>query len=197
MSKPDWSELERAWKSSPVEAAPALEVIKRQQRRRFGRRLYLLSEIVIAIASTLLALWVMTIQRPLMPELGAFLLVFTAAICGLSLWARSVPKPRADDSVGTALALAIRRAMISVRIGLSIVWGVCGTMVLTAGFWLYLLSIPDFPLPPARTLAMAFCIWSLYCAGLLGAGFQYYRARCSDLARLRAFETALHADAIL
>lgn len=194
MSEKDWADLERAWKTIPVEGAQALGVIKAQRRRDGLRRLYDITEIVIAVIAVPFSIWLMTIDRPLMLETGILCLVFTVAICGLSIWARAVPKPRADDAVATALAVAVRRARVGVRMGLATIWGVCVGLLLYSLYAFYLTLTPGIPNVPARAFGIVFGIENAWLAFVLAIALLYHRSRARELARLEALEAALRQD---
>jgi hypothetical protein len=96
MSTNDWTELTRLWQSDMPAAAPALEVIARQQRRAWAWRLTWISEVVCTILGVAASVWIMTLSAPFGVVTGVGALALTLFAAGGYLWARSLPRAPAD-----------------------------------------------------------------------------------------------------
>src|SRR5688572_944928 len=97
MNTNDWTELARLWQSDVPAAAPAFEVISRQQRRAWAWRLTWISEVVVTILGVAASVFAMTSRPPYGPIIGAGTLALTLFAAGASLWARSLRRPPAAD----------------------------------------------------------------------------------------------------
>src|SRR5262245_44342107 len=116
MSTNDWTELARLWQSDVPAAAPALEVVAKQQRRAWAWRPIALFEVVIVVLSVAASVWIMMSDKPNALILGVGTLALVLVAGGGSLWARSLRRaPAADVSVLASLDAALHRARVSVR----------------------------------------------------------------------------------
>ena len=97
MSTNDWTELTRLWQSDVPAAAPALEVIAKQQRRAWAWTLTWITEVVCTIVGVVVSVWAMIAAKQHGLIIGAGALALTLFAAGASLWARSLRRPPAAD----------------------------------------------------------------------------------------------------
>ena len=194
MSTNDWTELTRLWQSDVPAAAPALEVIAKQQRRAWAWRSTAIVDVVATILGVAASVWIMMSGKPNGLILGAGMLALTLVAGGGSLWARSLRRaPAADVSVLASLDAALHRARVSVRYWFSTFW-------VNVAYFLFiamLVLITAFGQPPASLPKMLVviagaAIWGAICQGL---AVVYYQARLRELARLEELKRALDESA--
>ena len=194
MSTNDWTELTRLWQSDVPAAAPALEVIAKQQRRAWVWRPFAIFEVVVTIVGVAASVWIMMSDKPNGLILGTGMLALTLIAGGGSLWARSLRRaPAADVSVLASLDAALHRARVSVRYWFSTFW-------VNVAYFLFiamLVLITAFGQPPASLPKMLVviagaAIWGAICQGL---AVVYYQARLRELARLEELKRALDESA--
>jgi len=146
MSTNDWAELTRLWQSDVPAAAPALEVIARQQKQAWAWRLTAIVDVVVTIFGVAASLWIMMSGKPNGLILGVGTLALTLVAGGGSLWARSLRRaPAADVSVLASLDAALHRARVSVRYWFA-------TFPVNVGYFLFLAMlafVTAFGDPPA------------------------------------------------
>jgi hypothetical protein len=123
---------------------------------------------------------------------GAAAIAFTLGAAGLSYWARQVRAVPADDPVNQALALAIRRARIGVRLAVAMMWGVCGGLLFTALVTLVRAYGPPASGEAIHSIAMVIGFTQLWLALCLAGAILYRRKREADLARLEALAASLN-----
>ena len=82
MSTNDWTELKRLWQSDVPAAAPALEVIAKQQRRAWVWRPFAIFEVVVTIVGVAASVWIMTSDKPNGLILGVGTLALTLVAGG-------------------------------------------------------------------------------------------------------------------
>ena len=195
MSTNDWTELKRLWQSDVPAAAPALEVIAKQQRRAWAWRSTAIVDVVATILGVAASVWIMMSGKPNGLILGAGMLALTLVAGGGSLWARSLRRaPAADVSVLASLDAALHRARVSVRYWFSTFW-------VNVAYFLFiamLVLITAFGQPPASLPKMLVviagaAIWGAICQGL---AVVYYQARLRELARLEDLKRALDDEAV-
>ena len=194
MSTNDWAELTRLWQSDVPAAAPALEVIAKQQRRAWAWRPVAIFEVVVTILGAAASVWIMMSDKPNGLILGVGTLALVLVAGGGSLWARSLRRaPAADVSVLASLDAALHRARVSVRYWFSTFW-------VNVAYFLFiamLVLITAFGQPPASLPKMLVviagaAIWGAICQGL---AVVYYQARLRELARLEELKRALDENA--
>jgi hypothetical protein len=117
--------------------------------------------------------------------------VFVLIAAGLSWWARSVARVRLDDPVAQAVAMAVRRARIGVRLGLSAQWAVCLGLLFTALVAFGKSLGGDIDTGAAHIGYMAVAITQLWLAACLAGTIVYHGRRTADLARLEALAASL------
>jgi hypothetical protein len=195
MSTNDWTELARLWQSDVPAAAPALEVIAKQQRRAWAWRLTAIVEVVVTILGVAASLWIMTSDKPNALILGPGTLALTLVAAGGSLWARSLRRsPAADISVLASLDAALHRARVSVRHWFSTFW-------VNVPYFLFIAMLAfvtafgersTVGLPKMFVVLGAAAIWGAICQGI---AVVYYQARLRELARLEELKRALVENA--
>jgi hypothetical protein len=191
MNTPDWTELSRLWQSEMPAAAPALEVIAKQQRRAWAWRLTWIVEVVVTLMGVAFSVWAMVSSKPYGLIMGAGALAFTAFAAGASLWARSLRRPVADDSVLASLDAALHRARVSVRWGLASFW-----IMVPFLLWLALMAFAWAAGGEPRPGALPRMLVALGVSALWGAACQsfalvYYQRRLRELAQLEDLKRAL------
>jgi hypothetical protein len=191
MNTNDWTELTRLWQSDVPAAAPALEVIARQQRRAWAWRLTWISEVVITILGAAAAVWAMTTDKPHGLIIGTGTLALTLFAAGASLWARSLRRPpAADASVAASLDAALHRARVSVRWGFASFW-IMVPFLLFMAMLAFVMAFgehqPD-ALPRMLVVLGVAAIWGAVCQVI---AIVYYQARVPELARLEELKRAL------
>jgi hypothetical protein len=191
MSTPEWEDLQRLWQSGMPAAAPALEVIAKQQRRRWAWQLVLASEILITIAGTAMGFWALTWDVPMALFLGVGTLAFTWFAAGASWWARSPRRRAPEHSVLGALDDALHRARVSVRWGLASFWIMVAFLLLVAA-WAFYIAVPE-EIPPAaaRKMLVVIGVWCVYGAVGQAVAVIYYLRRARELTRLEELERGL------
>jgi len=193
MTAPDWKDLERLWQSH-TEAAPAVDVIRRQARRKWLSTLVLGSEVLITVASVAFGVWFMMFGTTNAVITGAGLVVFTLFAAGASLWARRLPPVVAEDNVTAALAGALRRARVSARWGFATFWIVAASLVFYALIAFMWASGSDFAPAVLRRMLVIVGVWMLWSALAQSIAIYYYLNRTRELERLEEMARALKAD---
>lgn len=195
MSTPEWKDLERLWQSDLPAAAPALDVIARQQKRRWAWHLTAASEVLITIVGAAVSVWVMTLDVRHAPLFGGASLGLTAFAAGASLWARAVRRPgEPERSLLASLDDALHRARVSVRWGLASFWVMVAFMlfIATLGFaWAW---EGDHPPDDEQGLFVVIAMCAVWGAFWQAFAIVYYERRTRELARLEELRRALGED---
>jgi hypothetical protein len=195
MSTNDWTELTRLWQSDVPAAAPALEVIAKQQRRAWAWRPVAIFEVVVTILGVAASVWIMMSDKPNGLILGVGTLALVLVAGGGSLWARSLRRaPAAEVSVLASLDAALHRARVSVRYWFSTFW-------VNVGYFLFIAMLvlvtafghPPASLPKMLVVIAGAAIWGAFCQGL---AVVYYQARLRELGRLEDLKRALDDGAL-
>lgn len=197
MSTNDWAELTRLWQSDVPAAAPALEVIARQQKRAWAWRLTWISEVVCTIFGVAAAIWIMTVSPPFGVATGVGALALTLFAAGGSLWARSLPRPPAEESVLASLDAALHRARVSVRWGLASFW-IMVAFLLYVAMMSFIWASGGGAYPPGaeRRLLIVVGVWAVWGALCQAFVVVYYQRRIHELARLEDLKRALDDGAL-
>jgi hypothetical protein len=191
MSTNDWTELERLWQSDVPAAAPALEVIAKQQRRAWAWQLTWISEVVCTILGVAASFWIMTLSAPWGVVTGAGTLALTLFAAGGSLWARSLPRAPVEESVLAALDAALHRARVSVRWGLASFWIMVAFLLYVAMMaFVWAAGSADEP-GAGRRLLIVVGVWAVWGALCQAFAVVYYQRRIHELARLEELKRAL------
>jgi hypothetical protein len=184
----DWNELERLWRSLPPKAAPAAEELQRLRRWRWGSLALIVGDGVMTIVGLIAGAWLLTRGGHFAVLLGMATIAMVVVAAGLSWWARSIHQVRLDDPVAQAVAVAVRRARIGVRLAVATQWAVCMGLAFTA--FVTLVRALD-----ARTDTgvgfMAVAVTQIWMAVCLAGAILYHRKRTADLARLEALADSL------
>ena len=191
MSTNDWTELTRLWQSDVPAAAPALEVIARQQKRAWAWRLTWISEVVCTILGVAASIWIMTVSPPFGVATGVGALALTLFAAGGSLWARSLPRPPAEESVLASLDAALHRARVSVRWGLASFWIMVAFLLYVAMMAFVWASGGAAPPGAARRLLVVVGVWAVWGALCQAFVVVYYQRRIHELARLEDLKRTL------
>jgi hypothetical protein len=194
MSTNEWTELTRLWQSDVPAAAPALEVIARQQKRAWAWRLTWIAEVVVTILGVAISLLTLASGNPYGLIIGAGTLALTLFAAGASLWARSLRRAAAADvSVLASLDTALHRARVSVRWGLASFW-IMVPYLLFMSMLAFVAAGGERPQGVTRMLiALGFCgIWGALCQLI---AILYYQRRLPELARLEELKRALDDQA--
>jgi hypothetical protein len=191
MNANDWTELTRLWQGDVPAAAPALEVIARQQRRAWAWRLTWILEVVITILGVAVSLTTMASSKPHGLIVGAGTLVLVLFAAGASLWARSLRRPpAAEDSVLASLDTALHRARVSVRWGWVSFWIMVPYQLFVA-MMAFIWAAADHPpeaLPRIFIVLGIAALWGAICQVI---AIVYYQLRVPELERLEELKRAL------
>jgi hypothetical protein len=187
----DWNDLERLWQSLPPQAAPAADELRRLHRWRWASYALIGGDILMTLIGSAVGVWLLTRANAFMVLLGVATIVIVIVSAALSWWARSITQVRVDDPVAQALAVAVRRARIGVRLAVATQWAICMGLLFTA------LVTFGRSFGTAHTVAatnmgfMAVALTQIWMAGALAATILYHRKRTADLARLEALQASL------
>jgi hypothetical protein len=193
MNSPDWKDLERIWQSSAA-AAPALEIIAKQHRRRWMARFVLYCEIVIVIATVPLSIWIMMSGRPFGPIAGGGTLLLTILTAALSFGARLPRRAAPDDSVASALDAAIHRSRVDVRWYFAGYWVVAACLAFYAVMAFLWAAAPDLSVEKLRGLLVVLGAAMVWMAAWQLMGNVYYLKRARELARLEEIKRSLAGE---
>lgn len=188
MKDDDWNDLQRLWQSLPPQAEPVVAELERLRRRRGWSTAGIAIETLIALGGLGMAIWLLTQGGAFFVVAGVAMMVFVAAVCALSAWARMAPRPNPADEVARAVAMARRHALLGVRFAAATVWAIVAALVFSAVMSLgrgLLTTDPQlagFIVLGAVQLALA--VW-------LACAFWYYGARTAALAKLDAIAAEL------
>lgn len=182
MTTAEWNDLERLWQSLPAQAAPVVEELKRQQKWRWFSNVVVSSEIAIGVAGAAAGVWMLT--RGDLPSvvIGVATLVFVAIVSAASIWARSIGRARAEDSVMLAVETAVRHARLGVRLAVATLWSVCASLVFLAVV-AFVINVEADPGKQGSGY-VAIGIALIWLAVWFGGTIFYLRKRTADLARL-------------
>lgn len=189
MTTAEWNDLERLWQSLPAQAAPVVEELKRQQKWRWFSNVVVSSEIAIGVAGAAAGVWMLT--RGDLPSvvIGVATLAFVAIVLAASIWARSIGRARAEDSVMLAVETAVRHARLGVRLAVATLWSVCASLVFLAVV-AFVINVEADPGKQGSGY-VAIGIALIWLAGWFGGTIFYLRKRTADLARLQALKASL------
>ena len=196
MKHHDWNELQKLWTSLPEHAEPVGRELERIRKFRPWWIVSSVVEILIAAAGIAFGGWLLARGDALELAVGAATILYTVAICWLSLRARRVARVRLDDPVTQAVADAVRNARLSVRLAAATIFAMSCAMAFTAVIAITVgLLAPPPPPPPAAAGAGYVVIGAanLILAAWLLFAFLYYRRRSADLARLEAVAASLES----
>jgi hypothetical protein len=191
MSDQDWRDLEKLWQALPAKAAPAADELRRLQKWRWASIALIAGEATLSLVGLAGSIWLLTRGDAFALVLGVATIGLLFVAAGLSIWARSIAPARLDDPVAQALALAVRRARVGVRLALATQWAVCGGMVFTAIATLTPGFIGTLGHEDAYVGSLAIGITQLWLALSLAGALIYHRKRAADLARLEALAASL------
>ena len=194
MSTPEWKDLERLWQSGGPAVAPALDVIAKQERRRWARRLLLWSEIAITIAGTAVGFWALTWGMPQALFFAGGTLALTWFAAGASWWARSLRRPAPEQSVLGSLDGALHLARVGVRYGLATFWVMVPFLLFLGAVALYAALLKDLPAEKMRAFLAVVGAYCLYGAVCQVIAIVYYVRRARELARLEDLEQSLREN---
>jgi hypothetical protein len=199
MSTNEWTELTRLWQSDVPAAAPALEVIAKQQRRAWVWRLTWIAEVVVTILGVAISLLAMASSKPYGLIIGAGTLALTLFAAGASLWARSLRRAAAataDVSVLASLDAALHRARVSVRWGLASFWIMVVFLLYVAMMsFIWASGVGANPPGVERRLLIVVGVWAVWGAICQAFAVVYYQRRIHELARLEELKRALDESA--
>ena len=187
----DWNDLERLWQSLPPKAAPAAEELRRLHRWRWASLALIAGDVVMTLIGLAAGIWLLTRSNAFTILLGVATIVMVVAAAGLSWWARRIHQVRLDDPVAQAVAVAVQRAQVGVRLAVATQWAICMGLLFTAlvTFGRSYGSVAD-----AATINMGFmavALTQLWMAVALAGTILYHRKRTADLARLEALAASL------
>lgn len=135
--------------------------------------------------------WLLSLQSTFAVLMGVATVVLVLIAAGLSWWARSIAQVRLDDPVAHAVALAVRRARIGVRLALATQWAVCFGLLFTALVTFGKSAGGDIDSDSAHLGFMAVALTQVWMAVCLAGTIVYQRKRSADLARLEALAASL------
>lgn len=191
MNTNEWTELTRLWQSDVPAAAPALEVIARQQRRAWVWRLTWVLEILITIMGVAVSLLAMISSVPYGLIAGGGVLAVTLFAAGASLWARSLRRPPAAEvSVLASLDAALHRARVSVRWGWASFW-IMVPFLLFVAMMAFVWAGGDHPAGAAPRQFIVLGVYAVWGAVCQVVAIVYYPRRVRELVRLEELKRAL------
>jgi hypothetical protein len=188
MNESEWNDLQRLWKSSPPQPQPIIEELERLRRQRRWFAAEIVTGVVMSVAGLTAGIAMIVRGGTFLIVGGSTTLLFVAAVCALSLWARSLPKAHPDDAVGHAVAVARRSALAGVRYAASMIWAGIVGVVFTAA-----MALARGLLTAEAQLGGYVAIGSvlLMLAAWLAFAFRYYQERSAALVRLEAIADEL------
>jgi hypothetical protein len=188
MNDSEWIELQRLWKSSPPQAGPVIAELERLRRGRRWVVVGIVIEVIVALAGLSLAGWMLTRGGAFFAVTGIATCVFVAAACVLSLWARRAPRPKPEEAVGRAVAIARHHAFVGVRLAAATIWALVAGLVFAA-----VMALARGLLTTDATLGgyTALGAVQLMLAVWLAFAFHYYQTRSAALAKLDAIAADL------
>lgn len=191
MSGPEWNELERLWQSLPEEAAPAITELKRMKRTRWLSVALAAGDAIMTLIGVVVGVWFVVQGGVYFTVMGVAAVVLALFVGGLSFWARRVAQVRADDPVQTALALAIRRAQIGVRLAVAVLWSVGAGMLFVALAAIMRATNGDISPAGGRMMLLTIGFTLVWLVVALAGALIYRDRRQADLSRLLAIKDGL------
>lgn len=191
MSGPEWNELERLWQSLPEEAAPAVTELKRMKQTRWLSTALAAGDAIMTLVGVVVGVWFVVQGGVYFTVMGLAAVVFALFAGGLSFWARRVAQVRADDPVQTALALAIRRAQVGVRLAVAVMWSVGAGMLFVALAAIMRATNGDISPAGARMMLLTIGFTLVWLVAALAGAMIYRDRRQADLSRLLAIKAGL------
>jgi hypothetical protein len=188
----DWNDLERLWQTLPENAAPVASELQRLHRWRWAHVALIAGDVIMTLVGLAAGVWLLTRHDAFTVLLGVATLVIVVIAAGLSWWARAITQERLDDPVSRAVAIAVRRARIGVRLAVGGQWAVCLGLAFTA---LVTLGRSFEPAVDANDVSLGYLaigmtqVWMAVC---LAGTIIYHRKRAADLARLEALAASLN-----
>jgi hypothetical protein len=187
----DWDDLERLWQSLPPTAGPAAAELQRLRRWRWASYALIGGDVIMTVVGLAAGTWLLSRQSPFATVLGVATVLFVLSAAALSWWARSVARLRLEDPVAQAVAMAVRRARIGVRLALAAQWAICLSLLFTALVALGKTMGGEVDAGTAHVGFMAVAITQAWLALCLAGSILYHRKRTADLARLEALSASL------
>lgn len=194
MSGPDWNELERVWQSLPEDAAPVAVELKRMKQTRWLSIALMAGDAIMTLVGVAIGVWFILQGSAYLVVMGFAAVALALVAGGLSFWARQVAQVRADDPVQTAVALAIRRAQVGVRLAVAVMWSVVAGMLFVALAALMRATGGDVSPTVARTMLITIGLTLLWLVIALGVAMIYRDRRQADLTRLLAVKAGLQSE---
>ena len=196
MSTPEWKDLERLWQSDLPAAGPVLDVIARQQKRRWAWHLTAASEVLITIvgaASFRLGDYLGCPARAALRRCFAGPHRFRCRCVALGAGLAAPGRARAKRA-RLGLDDALHRARVSVRWGLASFWVMVAFMlfIATLGFaWAW---EGDHSPDDEQGLFVVIAMCAVWGAFWQAFAIVYYERRTRELARLEELRRALGED---
>jgi hypothetical protein len=188
MNESEWNELQRLWRSSPQQAEPVVVELERLRRGRRWLAIGVAIETIIAVLGLSAGVALLTRDGAFFLVTGIATITFVVLVCALSLWVWLLPRPRPEDAVEHAVAVARQHARIGVRHATATIWALVVGMVFSA-----VMALARGLLTESAALAGYIAIGAvqLMVAAWFALAFRYYQARSASLARLDAIAAAL------
>ena len=188
MNDSEWAELQGLWKSSPQRAEPVIAELERLRRRRRWLVISTGTEVTIAIAGLGVGIALITHGDLFFVVSGLATCIFVTVVSALSLWVWRLPRPRPEEAVEHAVAVARQHARVGVRRATSMIWATIAGLVFAA-----IMALARAFLTAEAHLVGYLAMGSvlLMLAAWLAFAFRYYQERSAALARLDAIAAEL------
>jgi hypothetical protein len=162
--------------------------LARLRRRQRWLAVGVAIEALIAVAGLSVGVALLTRGGTFFVVTGSATCAFVVLVCALSLWVWRLPRPRPEDAVEQALAVARQHARIGVRHATATIWALVAGMVFAA-----VMALARGFLSDTAALAgyVAIGVVQLGVATWFALAFRHYQARSAALARLDAIAAAL------
>lgn len=189
MNESEWSDLQGLWKSAPRNAEPVLAELERLRRWRRWRVASALVELVIGAGGLTAGIALLgSGGGPFAVVAGTATCLFVVVVSALSLSVWRLPRPRPEDAIEHAVAVARQHARVGVRYASAVIWALVAGLVFSAAMALARGLLSETAAPAGY---VAIGAMQLMLAFWLALAFRYYQARSAALARLDAIAAAL------
>jgi hypothetical protein len=184
MSGAGWTELEALWRDLPERAAPVVVELKRMKRWRWASRALIVGDVVMTAIGLAIGVWMMFHDAAYMVVSGVATIAFVSGAAALSFWARWVTTHTADIPVQAALDLAVKNALIGVRLAIASFWSICFGLLFTAVVAFARTLGEPIAASNMNSMLLAIGATQIWLALILAVTIVYYGQRRADLTRI-------------
>lgn len=194
MSGTDWKDLEALWQNLPEQAEPVVVELKRMKRWRWASRAMIVGDVVMTAIGLAIGVWMLFHDAAYMVVCGVATILFVSGAAALSFWARWVTTHSADVPLNVALDLAVKNALIGMRLAIASLWTICFANLFTAVVVFSRTWGDPILAPKVSGMFLAIGATQVWLGLILAVTIVYYGRRRADLTRLEQVRSAFRRE---